>query len=200
MPHTYNDDLKINHSTIINFIYNQQHHFQLRRWRKVDVVRWPIILCAPMWCSDIHCAYSSAAFHGNRLIPLIYLNLTDHTFSMALISGLFAIHKRTSIGETSLSYPCCMRCCPNLQKVSFTSVKAWQWLCGLPWRLRILLVWICAIRPLWIWCRAFREIPIIMHVLYSRLQLSPIWNRKTKRSLCSVNIRCLTLDAFYTIR
>ena len=45
----------------------------------------------------MHAPWSSVAFLGNGFIPVIRLDITDHTSLMILISRLFAVHRRTSI-------------------------------------------------------------------------------------------------------
>ena len=121
----------------------------------------------------MHAAQSSAAFQGNRFIPLLHINSTDLTFSMVLISGLFAIRKRTSNvvsvrhswlillhevlphpAERQLYLPTHGNHCVaghdagGFYQYKFGQLGLWEYGAG-----------------------HFREISILMHVLYSRTQL-----------------------------
>ena len=45
--------------------------------------------------------------------------------------------------------------------------------------------------------RTFRELSMIMQVMYSHTQLSPTWNRKTKILLCVVNNQRLMRQSIF---
>ena len=117
-----NENLKnpFNYSMIINVSTLSFDEGAKSAW---SAVHWSS--CARLWgvlWFILHAARSVAAFLGNGFIPLILHDITDHTFLMVLISGLFASHKRTSVEKNFLAYPWCMRCYRFLHK----SISVWQ--------------------------------------------------------------------------
>ena len=122
------------------------------------------------------CTWSSAAFLGNGFTPFIFLNITDHTLLMILISGFFAGITRTSIAapvRTSWLVFAVWGVVVQHETWGFHQYNSVQ-------------LGLCEYGA---W--HFREISTIVHVMYSHTQFSPTWNRKIKRLLCLVNNQSL---------
>ena len=138
----------------------------------------------------VHAAQSSIAFHGDGFIRSKRLDITDRTFSIALISGLFADQRRSSIvalerhpwlilnvwGVT----PSCIKTTLSANACSDRH-DAWGFHQYNSVQLSVNMA-----RGI------FRAISILMQVLYCVTPLNPTWNRKIKRLLCLVKNRCLT--------
>ena len=65
----------------------------VQRWSLNHRIRAYVTLCHSLCAA----ARSPVVFLDNGFIPLMRLDIYDHTFSIILISGPFAGHRRTSI-------------------------------------------------------------------------------------------------------
>ena len=138
-----------------------------------------------------HAARCFAAFLDNGFTPLIRLDITDHTCSIVLIFGLFAGYRRTSFSQWQ-EIPGCMRCCPILHKYSCMCQRMVisVWLNIRPGDfINIILCIQASVNMVRVF---FRELSMIMQLLYRHTQLNPTWNRKSKRLLCLLNSPRLT--------
>ena len=97
-------------------------------------------------CTD---AWSSATIQGNGFIPIMFVNIIDHKFSMILMSGFLADNRRlVTLARTSwLILAVWGFAPPCIKTVLFAN--AWLSTCGLKWGLTISSIYFCAVRPSW---------------------------------------------------
>ena len=107
--------------------------------------------CVTLCHSLCTAARSSAAVLGNGSLALMRLDICDHIFSMILISGLFAGHKRTSIAALARNSWLILAVCGEAPSCMKTALSANTWLsiCGSTCGLRMSSIYFCAVRPPW---------------------------------------------------